>query len=141
MAESPPVSGRYFYDETGSTTEPLFAAIMNQLRHQPATKAEGLCAFRQAGWILVDATYQPVNTLGASRRNAVITRDYPLLRNDLKRLVPERVILIKKNVCVLLEPRLLADGFCVLNAGRVIYFPSHGRQRDFERQFAEIVVA
>jgi hypothetical protein len=30
------------------------------------------------------------------------------------------------------------DGFNVLNNGRVVYFPSHGRQRDFDRQFREI---
>jgi hypothetical protein len=141
VAESPPTSGRYFYDKTGATTEPLFAAVMKQLRLQPATKAEGLHAFWQAGWILVDATYQPVNALDASGRNAVILRDYPLLRDDLNALSPERVVLIKKNVCMLLEPKLLADGFHVLNAGRAIYFPSHGRQRDFEYQFAKIALA
>jgi hypothetical protein len=141
VAESPPASGRYFYDATGPTTEPLFSAVMKQLRLQPATKDEGLRLFRQASWILVDATYQPVNALDQLGRNAVIVRDYSLLGADLKALAPERVVLIKKNVCMLLEPRLVADGFHVLNAGRVIYFPSHGRQGDFQRQFAEIVLA
>ena len=139
VAESPPASGLYFYDETGATTEPLFAAVM-KLRLQPSTKAEGLSALRQEGWLLVDATYQPVNALDAAGRDAVIVRDYPLLREDLKALAPERVVLIKKNVCVLLEPRLVADGFRVINEGRAIYFPSHGRQGDFHRQFAEIAL-
>jgi hypothetical protein len=28
IAESPPASGRYFYDPTGAKTEPLFAALI-----------------------------------------------------------------------------------------------------------------
>jgi hypothetical protein len=138
VAESPPVSGLYFYDETGGTTEPLFTALMRQLRLRPATKHEGLGAFQRRGWVLVDATYQPVNILDARNRKAVIIRDYPLLRDDLRILAPERVILIKANVCALLEPKLTADGFNVLNAGRTIYFPGHGWQGDFQRQFAEV---
>jgi hypothetical protein len=127
VAESPPASGLYFYDEIGATTEPLFAAVMKQLRLQPSTKAEGLSALRQEGWLLVDATYQPVNALDAAGRDAVIVRDYPLLREDLKALAPERVVLIKKNVCVLLEPRLVADGFRVINEGRAIFPAMAGR--------------
>jgi len=70
--------------------------MMKQLRLQPATKAEDLRAFREAGCVLVDATYQPVHELVAADRNAVIVRDYPLLRDDLKALTPERVVVIKK---------------------------------------------
>jgi hypothetical protein len=95
---------------------------------------------QQKGWLLVDATYQPVNALDTSSRDAAIVRDYPLMRDDLRALAPERVVLIKANVCLLLEPKLIADGFRVINAGRTIYFPSNGRQRDFRRQFAEIVL-
>jgi hypothetical protein len=48
-------------------------------------------------------------------------------------------VLIKKNVCRILEPKLAQHGFNVLNRGRVIYFPSTGRQKDFYRQFGEIL--
>jgi hypothetical protein len=61
---------------------------------------------------------------------------------DLASLLPDRsapLILIKENVCRLLEARLREDGFNVLNSGRVIYFPSHGRQKDFHRQFAAVL--
>lgn len=81
---------------------------MRQLRLRPATKHEGLGAFQRRGWVLVDATYQPVNILDARNRKAVIIRDYPLLRDDLRTLAPERDILIKANVCALLEPKLTA---------------------------------
>jgi hypothetical protein len=145
VAESPPASGKYFYDPTGSTKEPLFAAIMLQLGISPDTKHDGLDELRQRGWVLVDATYQPVDKLAKDAshdRDAVIAKDYPLLLEDLASLMPDRnvpAVLVKANVCRILEPMLLRDGFTVLNDGRAIYFPSNGRQPDFEKQFAAVV--
>ena len=49
------------------------------------------------------------------------------------------VILLKANVCRLLEPKLREDGFNVINNGSPIYFPSNGRQPDFHRQFEVIL--
>ncbi len=63
IAESPPASGLYFFDPTGSPREPLFAALMKQLRLSPTSKEEGLREFQRNGWVLVDATYEPVNEL------------------------------------------------------------------------------
>jgi len=137
VAESPPASGLYFYDEAGRTTEPLFAAIMRQLKFAPGTKKDGLREMQRRGWLLVDATYQQVDEL-RSGRDAVIMGDYPLLHDDLARLLPDRtipVILLKANVCRALEAKLIGDGFKVLNCGRVVYFPSTGHQKKFEAQF------
>ena len=47
-------------------------------------------------------------------------------------------VLIKANVCKLLEPKLKRDGFNVLNKGRCVYFPASGQQLIFDRQFGEI---
>ena len=142
VAESPPASGLYFYNPTGAISEWLFRALMQQLPFSPVNKESGLLEFQRRGWILVDATYEPVNELSPSKRDEAIVGDYHLLRDDLTRLSPDRsvpLILIKENVCRLLEARLREDGFNVLNAGRVIYFPSHGRQKDFHRQFAAVL--
>jgi hypothetical protein len=142
IAESPPAAGRYFYNPDGRVTEPLFAALMVQLGVSPKTKHEGLHKFQQRGWVLVDATYTPINDeRNRRRRDAAILRDYGLLCDDLQTLMSGRsmpLILIKKNVCQILEPRLASDGFNVLNSGRVIYFPSHSRQKDFHRQFSSV---
>jgi hypothetical protein len=51
------------------------------------------------------------------------------------------LVLIKANVCRILEPRLAKDGFNVLNGGRVVYFPGTGRQKDFQLQFGAILKA
>ncbi len=141
IAESPPRSGRYFYNPTGAITEPLFSALMRQLGISAISKEDGLQAFQQRGWVLIDATYEPVNALSCLKRDGVIARDYPLLRDDLTSLIPDRaspVVLIKANVCRILEPKLADDGFNVLNRGRIIYFPSSGRQGDFHRQFSAV---
>jgi hypothetical protein len=145
VAESPPASGKYFYDPTGSPKEALFAAIMLQLGLSPPAKQIGLHELQQRGWVLVDATYQPVDKLTKNTgddRDDVIAKDYPLLLADLASLMPDRsipLVLIKANVCRILDPLLSKDGFRVLNGGRLIYFPSNGRQPDFKKQFATVL--
>jgi hypothetical protein len=143
IAESPPASGLYFYNPTGARSEPLFAALMKQIGFLPSTKEEGLREFQRRGWVLVDATYEPVNKgLPNSSRDKVIERDYPLLLDDLARLTPDRsspLILIKANVCRLLNPRLVRDGFDVVNGDRAVPFPSTGQQKKFQQQFAAIL--
>ena len=49
------------------------------------------------------------------------------------------MVLIKANVCRMLEPKLAADDFILLNRGRVVDFPSSGRQKDFEPQFDAVL--
>jgi hypothetical protein len=145
VAESPPASGRYFYNPTGRASEPLFAALMPHLQISPIDKETGLRAFQQRGWVLVDATYEPVNDLTTiAQRNRVIVRDYALLHDDLAALLVDRstpLVLIKANVCRILEPKLTNDGFNVLNRGRAVYFPAAGQQNNFQRQFATILGA
>jgi hypothetical protein len=144
VAESPPISGEYFYDPSGEVSEPLFAALMKQIGIRPKTKPDGLREFQRRGWVLVDATYEAVNARDKRYRDSVIARDYPELLNDLNRLLASGwneipLILIKANVCTLLGPKLKDIGFNVLNEGRIVYFPGTGHQREFEVQFRAIV--
>jgi hypothetical protein len=74
VAESPPISGNYFYNPNGEVSEQLFKALMEQLGVKPKTKLEGLREFQNRGWVLLDATYEPVNAHGldsGAKRNAV----------------------------------------------------------------------
>jgi hypothetical protein len=144
VAESPPASGKYFYDSTGSPSEALFREMMKQLGLSPVTKEAGLREFQRRGWILVDATYHPVDKLTPPlTRGEVINRDYPLLVDDLLTLTKDHrlapLLLIKANICRLLEPKLARDGFDVLNHGRVIPFPSNGWQNKFRERFDAIL--
>ncbi len=142
IAESPPASGLYFYDPEGAVTEPLFAALLKHLGISCKTKHVGLQEFQRIGWYLMDATYSPVNKLSPRERNRKIEQDYPLLCDDLRSLTPDRstpLVLIKVNVCRLLEQRLLDDGFNVINQRRSIRFPAMGHQNKFHEQFREVV--
>jgi hypothetical protein len=114
---------------------------MQQLGLSPRTKQDGLEGFRRSGWVLVDATYEPVNKPKSPNRDQIIARDYPLLRDDLAGMIPDRstpLILIKANVCRLLESKLLEDGFNVINRGCAVYFPGSGQQKMFHQQFGAI---
>jgi hypothetical protein len=143
VAESPPVSGKYFYDPTGALSEPLFAAMMREIGFTPTTKESGLHEFQRRGVVLVDATYESVNALSGAARDEVIVRDYTLLRDDLAALMPPdrstKLILVKANVCQLLEPKLKEDGFYVLNNGHKVPFPSTGHQKDFHQKFGALL--
>jgi hypothetical protein len=78
------------------------------------------------------------------QRNDLILGDYRLLRADLEKLLPDKappIILIKANVCRLLQRVLVDDGFNIINKGSVVYFPSSGRQPDFHRQFGGVLKA
>ena len=77
IAERPPVSGKYFYNPTGAASEPLFAALMRQLGVSPISKEKGLQEFQQRGWVLLDATYEPVNTPKCSSRDRVLSEITP----------------------------------------------------------------
>ena len=143
IAESPPASGKYFYDPTGAISEWLFAALMKQIGFSPSTKEQGLREFQRRGWILVDATYEPVDKgLSNSARDKVIERDCPLLCDDLATLTPDRsapLVLIKANVCQILKSKLVQDGFNVLNRDDVVPFPSTGQQKKFHERFGAIL--
>jgi hypothetical protein len=144
IAESPPASGKYFYDEEGSVKEVLFKAMINDvLGYSPKDKIDGLKAFRDTGYVLVDATYQPVNAgLTPTQRDKAILSSYKDLIEDLLEINPKKeteIILIKANVCRLLEPLLVDDGFKIRNKGHIIPFPGSGHQRKFAEAIKNLI--
>ena len=144
VLESPPASGLYFYDENGKTTEPLFAAMMKLLDFSAKNKKEGLELFQKEGYVIVDATYEPVNRLKGKQRNDVILRDFDALIEDLEKISPGKqvpIILVKANICRLLEARLEQHGFNVENKGIVVPFPSTGQQKKFHEEIGKFFSA
>ena len=92
ILESPPVSGLYFYDKNGKTSEPLFAELMKFLKISVGSKSEGLNYFTKSGYLLVDATYQPVNELKGKERDKTILNDFDNLVEDLGNINPDKTI-------------------------------------------------
>ncbi|HVP42093.1 MAG TPA: hypothetical protein VMS96_01600 [Terriglobales bacterium] len=142
VLESPPASGKYFYNPTGTVREPLFKALMDDVLEVAAqTKEEGLKTFASEGFLVVDATYTPVNDLDDDEADAIILRDFPLLLEDLRAHAgPDTaLVLIKANVCELLEPKLKKEDFKVLNNGERIPFPSTGQQTKFRTAIRKVL--
>jgi hypothetical protein len=142
VLESPPVSGKYFYDETGDTSEPLFSAMMKLFGYIPSDKKDGLEFFKSKGYLIVDATYKQVNSLTGDERNTAILSDFNNLVDDLERICPKKeipIILVKANICRLLEERLTAKGFNVINNGAIIPFPAYGHQNRFHSEMNNIL--
>jgi hypothetical protein len=135
LLESPPKSGGYFYDPAGRTTEQFFSAMMKLINCQPESKAAGFAEFAKRGYVLADATYSPVNHIGNERkRNEAILRDLPGLIDDLREIIGRqrvKVILVKANICRMLEAPLKAIGFNVINNGITVPFPGSGQQKNF----------
>ena len=144
LLESPPVSGDYFYDPASRTTEQLFSAMMKIINYQPSSKAEGLREFARQGYVLADATYSPVNHIKNKRkRNEAILRDLPDLIDDLREIIGRRrikLILVKANICQMLEEPLKATGFNVVNNGITVPFPGSGQQTKFHAAINRILV-
>ena len=143
VLESPPKSGKYFYNHKGDVSEPLFKAIMKLIGFEPKDKESGLQEFKRRGLIIVDAVYSPINYPENKQkwRDDKILEWYPMLVKDLKYLVGDKntpLTLIKANVCRLLETKLKKNGFNVLNNGVIIPFPSTGQQNVFARKAAEV---
>jgi hypothetical protein len=125
-------------------SEPLFSAMMKDIIGiKPRSKDEGLREFSSRGFLLIDATYTPVNHdhLSDRERNKRILDDLPVLVDELRGYVGPGtgVVLVKANVCMLLEPILTAHGFPILNRGRTIPFPSNGRQSEFREAVRQVL--
>jgi hypothetical protein len=113
---------------------------MKFLKISVGSKNEGLNYFAESGYLLVDATYRPVNELKSKAREQAIRNDFDNLVEDLENINPEKIIpfiLVKTNICKILEPRLKQEGFKVLNNGIVVPFPSTGQQKRFHAEISK----
>lgn len=144
VLESPPKSGKYFYDPEGEITEPLFKAMMELIGYKPADKISGLTEFAKKGFIIVDASYTPVNHYKEGReRDQAIMIWRSTLSKDLEILTPEKktpVVLVKANICRLFGELLKSAGFNVINNGVTIPFPATGQQGKFRKQIALVLM-
>lgn len=145
ILESPPASGAYFYNPEGRTSEILFRSLMQSLfgdDYKPATKSEGLTKFKNSGYLLVDPIYMPVDKLPDKQADELILRNYPNFIKDLEFLGVKstiKLILIKKNICLLLAEKLKNDGFNVINNGLMLPFPMHYHIKNFKSQLRKLL--
>ena len=114
---------------------------MKFIQVEVKNKEDGLRQFQRRGFIVVDASYIPVNDLKGKARDDRIMEEYPALLEDLERLIPNKnvpLILVKVSVCRLLAQQLANEGFHVANQGTEIPFPGSGRQGEFQKAAAAV---
>ncbi|MCL5410260.1 MAG: hypothetical protein M1324_00170 [Patescibacteria group bacterium] len=140
--ESPPENKGYFYDSNAKTGELLFRSLMEVLfNEKPKTKIEGLKKFQNSGYLLVNPIYEPVNKLSDKIADELILKNYPEFLKDLKNLTKNKdvgIILVKSNICRLLENRLIGDKFNVLNNAKIIPFPIHYHFQQFKKLVSDL---
>jgi len=114
---------------------------MKLINVQPKTKEEGLQKLKEKGVLILNPTYTPVNKLSDREANEIILGEYQNFKKDLLRFNPKKnipLILVKANICRLLEKPLVEDGFEVLNKGQMIPFPIHYHQEKFHTIVSEL---
>jgi hypothetical protein len=82
-----------------------------------------------------------VNKKKPRERNEAVLKALPELIDDLNRTLPAhrtKIVLVKANICRLLEKPLKNEGFNVANDGTVIPFPSSGQQAKFHRAIQKL---
>jgi len=132
--ESPPASGKYFYDDSGSVNEPLFKFMMKCFcPFNPVLKENGLKEFKRLGILLVDASYASVNKLSPKKRKDTLLKNYPKMEADLKKIIGKnhtKVLIVGAGLRKILEPRLEQKYF-VINDAENLPFPLYGREKKF----------
>ncbi len=138
VLESPPEGHGYVYDKNGRISEILFRSFMALLREKPETKNEGLKILQKKGWLLTNPIYEPVNKISDKEADEKILANYSNFKKDLLKLLGNNkkipIILVKSNICKLLEKPLVEDGFNILNKGIMVPFPMHYHFENFKNK-------
>lgn len=143
VLESPPANHGYVYDSEGRVSEILFRSFMGLLGKKPETKDEGLKLLQKKGWLLINPIYEPVNKISDKEADEKILANYSNFKKDLLKLLGNNkktpLILVKSNICKLLEKPLLEDGFNVLNKGISVPFPMHYHFESFKNKIDNLI--
>lgn len=143
VLESPPAGHGYIYDPNGRVSEILFRSFMALLGKKTDTKDEGLKLLQKKGWLLTNPIYEPVNKISDKEADRKILANYSNFKKDLLKLLGNNkkipIILVKSNICNLLEKPLLEDGFNVLNNGVSVPFPMHYHFESFKNKIDSLL--
>jgi len=131
VAEAPPAAlERYFYFEEVATHDSLFRHVARSiLKIEPTrgNKAELLSRLRDRGVFLIDLKPNPAD--GGSLESEV-----PGVLRRIRRLDPEKIIVIKSSVFDLVRQPLVDAGLPIVDER--VPFPGSGQQRRSEVAFA-----
>ncbi len=138
VAESPPTSGSYFYFDQTNGKDHLFRETMRALgfwkigvpMRKGLDKTRMLHRFKSRGCYLIDVCGTPVDKLRRRDRNSRVEQGLGSLVKEIKRLNPERIVVLKVSIYRRVKTAILNAGLTAKLANRKpIPFPSHGNQK------------
>jgi hypothetical protein len=108
VGESPSASGGYFYFERQLEKDRLFVETLKALQLIPENgglprgfdKKLFLEKFRSRGTLLSDESYEPVNNRPVTERKLAIKKEIPRFVNDVKKLNPKNITIVKSSIYV-----------------------------------------
>jgi len=131
VAEAPPAAlDRYFYFEDVPRQDSLFryvARAIVKLEPTRENKAELLARLRDSGVFLIDLKLDPTD-------RGSLAAEVPGLVRRVRRLDPEKIVVIKSSVFDLVRDAFLDAGLPLVDER--VPFPGSGQQRRFETAFA-----
>jgi hypothetical protein len=131
VAEAPPAAlDRYFYFEDVPAQDSLFRYVARAiLKLEPTreNKAELLARLRDSGVFLIDLKLDPTD-------RGSLAAEVPGLVRRVRRLNPEKIVVIKSSVFDLVRGAFLDAGLPLVDER--VPFPGSGQQRRFETAFA-----
>lgn len=136
VAEAPPTAlERYFYFEDVREHDSLFRYVVRAILQTDPTresKRQHLAALRDRGVFLIDLKQDPLS-------ESTLVDEVPGLIRRVRRLSPEKVILVKATVYDAAFASLRKAGLAVVDER--VPFPGSGQQRRFEEAFARALRA
>jgi hypothetical protein len=138
VGESPPASGRFFYDGTGiacASTQRAFAQAFARTFHGPQ---EFLKFFRDAGCYLDDLSHDPVDHLTTADRIRAINSCTDTYARDLQEMQPKLIVVFLKRIFPVVERAASIAGF---PGDRLIAlpFPGNGHQNKYVAELGALL--
>ena len=138
VGESPPASGKFFYDKGPMTrfTATAFEAA-HELTFSPTDPKEFLTYFKRCGCFLDDISHSPIDGLAAEDRTRRLAESVADFARRLAAFKPKAIVVALKKI----EPhaRIAAAQAGLQVPIHVVPFPGYGHQTKYIERLAEIV--
>jgi hypothetical protein len=145
VAEAPPDSiDRYFYFRSVKRDDWLWIALMKALyplewgetKVERQRKEWWLLKFQKDQFLLIDAVKIPITGSHGERVRRIRSGAHELIE-EIKRIAPQQIVLIKATVHEALSKELKDAGLPVVN-GQALPFPGYGWQTEFHDELRQL---
>jgi uracil-DNA glycosylase len=133
VGESPPVSGRFFYNRDSG----LYRAVRDAFHQVDSSINDDnfLHVFRNAGCYLVDACTRPVDRMAQAARRTACRSGEPLLSRHIREMRPETIVALVRSIQKNVERAVAGASW----SGTLLSVPYPGRWIRHREEFMEIL--